>query len=143
MITEKPDTLFGKKEKRFFWHILFFQNPTSLSPRTFCCYIKPRESESQDLKDLIQLLLTQASGFSLYRLTSPSVGGVSFSRKFGSGRGPLPEIFRKRAGLAFRNFSDRGGVFCRGPFGGRRGLPRIRTSLAAPASLAQSIPGAS
>lgn len=42
-----------------------------------------------------------------------------------------------------RNLSGRGGVFYRGPFGERRSLSRIRTSLAAPASLAQSIPGAS
>ncbi|KAM7318458.1 synaptotagmin-11 isoform X2 [Alexandromys fortis] len=64
------------------------------------------------------------------------MGGASISGKLGSGRGLLSKSL-------LRNLSGRGGVFCRGPFGERRSLSRIRTSLAAPASLAQSIPGAS
>lgn len=66
---------------------------------------------------------------------SLGMGGASSSGKLGSGRGLLSK--------SFRNLSGRGGVFCRGPFGKRRSLCLIRTSLTAPASLAQSIPGAS
>lgn len=63
------------------------------------------------------------------------MGGDLSSGKLGSGRGLLAK--------SFRNLSGIGGVFCRGPFGKRRSLSLIRTSLTAPASLAQSIPGAS